>query len=208
MPLPMVHLSVAVALSEREHRFPSGEFLLGNLAPDAIHMRPNTVKLDKERVHMLDSGCSAADLVNSFQARYIRKDSPSMGFHLGYLTHLLTDRIWRERIIDPFRLSLVPTFPDQEIRSRYYHDTDRIDFDLYRRMAWQPQAWSSLETAPAVDFPPFLTANEILHWRDRTLLWYRNPGHDPQADTVYIHLDRTLTFIAEAAVEIAGILAT
>ena len=58
MPLPMVHLSVAVALSEKEGRFPSADFLLGSIAPDAIHMRPNSSRLDKEHVHLIDLGAS------------------------------------------------------------------------------------------------------------------------------------------------------
>ena len=45
MPLPMVHLSVAVSLCEKDGRFPSPDFLLGSIAPDAIHMRPFTRKV-------------------------------------------------------------------------------------------------------------------------------------------------------------------
>ena len=42
MPLPMVHCAIAMGLAAREQRLPSGAFLLGSIAPDAIHTRPNT----------------------------------------------------------------------------------------------------------------------------------------------------------------------
>jgi hypothetical protein len=54
MPLPMVHLAVAVRVHEVESRVPSSAFLLGSIAPDAIHMRPGTGRDDKRRVHLVD----------------------------------------------------------------------------------------------------------------------------------------------------------
>ncbi len=52
MPLPMVHLAVAVQLAARHDQFPSPAFLLGSLSPDAIHMRPDSVGDDKEKTHL------------------------------------------------------------------------------------------------------------------------------------------------------------
>ena len=63
----------------------------------------------------------------------------------GYLAHLLTDRLWWQTVITPFRKKFPSNFPEPEFRSLYYRDTDRIDLDLYRQMPWRPQAWSSLE---------------------------------------------------------------
>ena len=155
MPLPMVHLSVAVALSEIDGRFPSANFLLGSLAPDAIHMRPNSVKHDKEHVHLMDLGLSPSKLLQLFRIEYGMDNAQSSGFVGGYLAHLLTDRLWWQTIITPFRNKFPPTFSDPDFRSLYYKDTDRIDLDLYRQMPWRPQVWTSLASADARDFPPF-----------------------------------------------------
>jgi hypothetical protein len=208
MPLPMVHLSVAVALSEKAGYFPSADFLLGSLAPDAIHMRPHSVKLDKEHVHLIDLGASPQDLLQLFRSNYGLHESQPDGFSGGYLAHLLTDRLWWQTIITPFRTKFPPDFPEPDFRKLYYRDTDRIDLDLYRLASWRPQAWSSLESASAADFPPFLTAAEIMQWRDRTLRWFDDPAHTALGQPVYLTLLDTQTFIVQAVNEIARLFAS
>jgi hypothetical protein len=206
MPLPMVHLSVAVALSEKDGRFPSADFLLGNLAPDAIHMRPHSAKLDKEHVHLIDLGASPMELLGLFGTKYGLDGSQPCGFAGGYLTHLLTDRLWWQTIITPFRARFPPDFPEPDFRRNYYQDTDRIDLDLYRQVPWRPQVWTSLASVSAMDFPPFLTAAEILQWRDRTLGWFDDPAHAAAlGDPVYLTLLDTQAFIVQAVAEIAGL---
>jgi hypothetical protein len=201
----MVYLSVAVALSEKAGRFPSADFLLGSLAPDAIHMRPGSQKCDKEHVHLIDLGASPQGLLQLFRTEYGLAESQPDGFAGGYLAHLLTDRLWWQTIIAPFRAKFPPDFPEPDFRKLYYRDTDRIDFDLYRQMPWQAQAWSSLESASAADFPPFLTATEILQWRDRTLHWFDDPIHTALGEPVYLTLLKTQTFILQAVAEIASL---
>ena len=205
MPLPMVHLSVAVALCEKMGCIPSPDFLLGNIAPDAIHMRPNTDKHDKERVHLIDGNASPQELVRSFRTQFGLEESRVTGFSAGYLTHLLTDLFWRQAVIDPFRKKLPPAMPDKEVRKIYYRDTDQIDFDLFRQMPWRPQAWLSLRKAVAEDFYSLLTGAEILQWRDRTLDWYDDPGHDPKVEPAFMTLAGTHTFIKQAGTQISGI---
>jgi hypothetical protein len=207
MPLPMVHLSVAVYLSEKDGGFPSPDFLLGSIAPDAIHMRPNTGKRDKEHVHLVDLDVPNQELVGVFQNKYVLEGSQLMGFPKGYLTHILTDRIWWQSVFNPFRNELHPILSDQELRSLYYRETDQIDLDLFRQVPWRPEVWSRLDAATAVDFAPFLTAEEIIQWRDRTLVWYEDPGHDPKVEPVHITRANTQAFISQAVQEIAGIFA-
>ena len=206
MPLPMVHLSIAVRLSAEEGLFPSADFLLGNISPDAIHMRPGANKQDKERVHLIGSGDSPRELLRAFQARFGKAALQPGGFAAGYATHLLTDLLWRQAVIDPFREQLLPGLPDKEVRSLYYHDTDQIDRELYGRVPWRLQAWDGLKAARAADFPPFLSAEEIRAWRERTLLWFEVHGSDPNVDPVHISLQREETFISQAAKEIGAIL--
>ena len=52
MPLPMIHLAVAVGVHTLAGREPSAAFLLGSIAPDAIHMRDGADRSDKERTHL------------------------------------------------------------------------------------------------------------------------------------------------------------
>jgi hypothetical protein len=207
MPLPMVHLSVAVSLCEKEGYFPSPDFLLGSIAPDAIHMRPNTGERDKERVHLLELGASPRELAGLFKAQYGPEGFQSLGFSEGYLAHLLTDRLWWEAVFSPFRKKLPPTLPEKNVRSLYYRDTDQVDLDLYLQSPWRPDAWARLKKATAAGFPLFLAAEEVTQWRDRTLLWYEDPRHEPGVEPVYITRMATQVFIERAATEIAGIFA-
>jgi hypothetical protein len=204
----MVHLSVAVGLSEKALRFPSTDFLLGSLAPDAIHMRPHSVKRDKEHVHLMDLGASPLELVRLFRTEYGMDDAQSRGFAGGYLAHLLTDRLWWQTIITPFRNTFPPTFPEPDFRTIYYRDTDPIDLELYRQMPWRLQVWASLASATALDFPPFLTGTEIQQWRDRTLDWFDVHILDPLVEPVHISYIDTQLFIKRAIQEIAGLFST
>jgi hypothetical protein len=207
VPLPMVHLAVAVSLSEKDGGFPSPDFLLGNIAPDAIHMRLNMSQRDKERVHLMELGVTSQELVQLFRAQYGMDKTQKKGFVGGYLTHLLTDRLWWETVIAPFRKKLPPILQEPDIRRLYYRDTDQIDIDLYLQMPWRAKAWSSLGSSSAMDFPPFLTAGEITQWRDRTILWFDDPKHNPLAEPVYITRVDTQDFIEWASNVIAGLLA-
>ena len=72
-------------------------------------------------------------------------------------------------------------------------------------MPWRPEAWSGLAAAKPTGFASLLTANEIIRWRDRTLLWYENHCHDAIAEPVHITLADTHTFIDQAVTEIAGL---
>ncbi|MCP1135166.1 hypothetical protein NKT34_17850 [Paenibacillus polysaccharolyticus] len=52
MPLPMVHLSVAHQLANTlPEPLDLGAFYLGNIAPDAIHIREGTTREDKQYTH-------------------------------------------------------------------------------------------------------------------------------------------------------------
>jgi hypothetical protein len=140
MPLPMVHLSVAVSLSAKAGYFAPADFLLGSIAPDAIHMRPHANEADKQHVHLMDLDISHAEMLQLFCSKYGLEAFPKLGFSAGYLTHLLTDFLWKQVVIDPFRQKLPAGLSEKEVRSIYYRDTDHVDFDLYRQMPWRPQA--------------------------------------------------------------------
>ena len=96
MPLPMVHLSIAHCMVQ-EYGYPaSPAFYLGNIAPDAIHMRPGTDGKDKQTVHLVDQ-----DGLRWGPLRALLAQGGSLA--TGYVVHVLTDQAWRAEIILPFR---------------------------------------------------------------------------------------------------------
>ncbi len=205
MPLPMVHLAVAIELTQIWDSEPSPAFLLGTLAPDAIHMRPGTSAADKGRVHfhraIEEQGFDAA---RQLHARLVAEQPDLHDVALGYAVHLLTDALWVERLFLPFRAAT--SLPRDVERALYYRETDEVDRLFYVRAPWRPDVWRALAVAQPADLAELLRADEIGRWRDRTLGWFDTL---PAADEPPRHFtcERVGAFVAEAAATIARELA-
>jgi len=199
MPLPIVHLAIAFAVHERVERCPTPEFLLGSLAPDAIHMRPGTTRADKRRTHLQNT--SAADWprpLRDWMARHVGHDPTFREFIRGYAAHLLADRLWAGTALQEFRRAAPAELDDGGLKALYYRELDQVDVNLFRTEPWPPCAWSMLATAPAMEAPGLLTANEIDRWRTRTLAWFDDPAHDPGIVPAYLTEERVHIFVGEA----------
>jgi len=200
MPLPLVHLAIAMRLYEGRGR-PSPSFLLGSIAPDAIHMRKDATTADKHRVHLVrdDDEQRVAAIHDLYQA-YATCDDDLGELAGGYASHLLTDLAWVRRVYAGF-LQRIPPDCDPSVRRKiYYLDTDQIDFDLYRDMPWRPWAWEQLARAVPVGLPSLLTADEIGRWRDRTLHWFHEMKEEPGVEPRYIlrpHVDEFIITTTE-----------
>lgn len=185
MPLPMVHLAVAMQIRTTQRQEPTASFLLGSLAPDAIHMREQASTDDKHAVHLR----TTTEQLHHHTLRDLlersRQDTPDrQDFAEGYAVHLLTDWHWFTRLYTTFRQTIPDTLTAQEVRALYYQETDQIDFDLFSQMPWRRQVWAKLATAQPTDFDVLLSADEIGHWQYRVLHWFgelkQEPGITPQ----------------------------
>jgi hypothetical protein len=201
----MVHLSVAHCLVQ-DHGYPeSAEFYLGNIAPDAIHVRPGTDGKDKQVVHLVGEEGLRQDRVRALLAQ-------DDALAAGYVAHVLTDAAWRTEIILPFRRPRVERMPYQELRTLYYNETDRLDLDLYDEQPWRPAVWEMLRVARAEDVglegeSPLLAAGEIDAWRARTLGWFEAHPEKAAYAPQYITRELVWPFIPRTAAQIAAQLA-
>lgn len=105
MPLPFYHISLAGALAEK---YPavrkSGDFFLGNIAPDAVLSHPDCTLAEKFETHLRGNRLSWRDVVlKSFD-----KSDKSDLFALGYHMHLVTDIFFRDRWEADFRCAGIP----------------------------------------------------------------------------------------------------
>lgn len=167
MPLPMVHLWVAVQMGEARGIWPSPEFLLGSIAPDAVHMRPGYERVHKRRSHLQDPrDTEEHDRVRAFVQEHAvnslsdggegdveARDVAGSGcarFAAGYAAHILTDRLWNKRVIVPFRERNAHLSREDQ-NALYYRETDQLDFNLYRRSPWRERVWQALYLAVAPD---------------------------------------------------------
>ena len=181
MPLPMVHLRIAFQLAIPFNRFPSPAFLLGSLAPDAIHMRAGADGVAKRIVHLNEPpDTSEHDAIRELLHPYSQMQVPLSHFAAGYAAHLLADRLWNKTIIQPMQTRCASSIDAPALRELYYLETDQLDFNLYHQMPWRSQAWDLLQQAVAPDFPPLLTAQEVDLWRQQILHWFDKLKQEPK----------------------------
>ena len=56
MPLPMVHLNIAIELLQSGYKANDlSRFFLGIISPDAIHMRKDAISDDKRKTHLSEN---------------------------------------------------------------------------------------------------------------------------------------------------------
>lgn len=105
MPLPFYHISLAGVLATR---YPAaredGDFLLGNIAPDAVLSRSGCTLAKKFETHLRTDRLTWRDDVMAS----LEKSDKSDFFALGYHMHLITDVFFRDRWEADFRAAAVP----------------------------------------------------------------------------------------------------
>lgn len=206
MPLPLVHLAIAVDLAEKYPLAGEAAFLLGSLAPDAIHMRPDTTRADKNHTHLLttnhtetpDDGYAAA-LAQFFIPTW-QQANP---FLQGYAAHLLADRRWVQTIFPQFRADLPPDLKREEVVKYYYQEVDQLDLLLFRQMPWRAEIWDRLAAAVPQPVADLLTVEEVAGWQHRTFAWFAEREHAPGIEPRYITYERVSEFIHATATAIA-----
>ena len=199
MPLPMVHLAVAMRLCSSRGIAPSPAFLLGSIAPDAIHMRDAIQSEDKHFVH-LRKARNREDLrrIHGVLKSY-RSQGPEMkDFAEGYVVHILTDLAWTSTVYETFCSSLPEGMTPEEQRALYYQESDQIDFNLYATAPWRSEAWELLHIACPINFDTLLTAEEIRGWQQRVLRWFDEIKEEPKIRPRYITDAMVQQFIAGA----------
>ena len=103
----MVHLRIADKLLDRIEDISPIEFIMGNIAPDSGVPNEDWSKFTPSTTvsHFKSQGKKADPA--AFAAKYFTSalchgyTEQQYGFHLGYLTHLITDVLWSEQIVHP-----------------------------------------------------------------------------------------------------------
>ena len=103
----MVHLRIADRLLDRIGGLAPVEFIVGNVAPDSgVPNEDWSLFTPSTRISHFRTKGKKAD-PEAFAAKYFTPEQRSayddrhFGFYLGYLTHLMTDALWSERIVNP-----------------------------------------------------------------------------------------------------------
>jgi len=217
MPLPMVHLSIANELKNigfTIQDFPM--FYLGNISPDAIHMRENSDRIAKKITHLGRSSSVSMNWTDESEEEYIEimlkffetnKNIVNNNFLLGYIIHILTDLYWAKSVLMDFDNEYKnDLLPNQDERTAYYNDTDLIDLKIFLESPWRGEIWENLEKVKEFDFLDLLSGNEIYLWKERTLNWFITKDFSQLNPIKYISEKTIDNFIKQCSRKINGII--
>ncbi|MEJ8303968.1 hypothetical protein [Saccharibacillus sacchari] len=188
MPWPMVHFAVAAATMPE----PSAEFLIGSLAPDAVHVRSDD-RSDKARTHlMIVEGEFLTDqkLHEIFRtnAERVEADPAFLLYLLGYIAHVYTDRRWTFEIYPGYE-------KHPEERKQYHREVKAIESMLLQNKPDAQQWLHRLKAGRAFEFGG-LSAEDVHTYRDMKLLdLQENSADEPKAALEVLSAARLEQFI-------------
>lgn len=155
MSYPMLHLKIAYRLladyGDGTIGRP-GDFLLGSVAPDAVHFHDNYNVLLKEQSHLWRFGPRWGMTLDSEGWRDAickfwneNRNAKNRDFMAGYCTHLLTDWENDRCIWTPFREKMIKDSEVDRVHERYGAEAHRFDQWLYRTDKDSEKIWRLLE---------------------------------------------------------------
>ncbi|MBB3072337.1 hypothetical protein FHS14_005369 [Paenibacillus baekrokdamisoli] len=200
----MVHFAIVERLYKHE---PSPEFILGSLAPDAIHVREQATREDKNRTHLGNADGSMPTLLtfSNFCAANLNQSDEKgwKEFVLGYITHVYTDLRWTETVWEDYTRKIKQSIASHEpIKDRYNLEVCQIDCDLYKKEEWTGKILSLLNESRAYSIADLLDDNEISLYRDRTIQWLRDDNNNPHIQPLYITVESVTAFIIRTTEEL------
>ena len=157
MPFPISHLMIGYEIMQQTDRIKNPyEFMLGSIAPDAVHHRPDFERSLKSKSHLC-VGEEPWGMVtrnewwhqNILDFLEANKNHPNIDFIYGYCAHVLTDLQNNIKIWIPFRTNNGFTV-GKGLSSRYHEESDKIDLELYHRPS-RVEIWEILNRNDAVD---------------------------------------------------------
>lgn len=204
MPWPMVHFAIATNISIFD---PSPSFLLGSIAPDAIHMRGNIARKEKGVTHLVSDGeFPSIEILKSNCLEYLRinLEVDWKEYILGYFAHIYADIRWTVTIYAEFEREYYGDKKD--IRKIYNQEVSQLEFVLFRTEEWAPQSIiRKLQRANAYTISPFVTQNEVNLYRDKKIEWLLDDSNEPKIETAYFIDIKVRDFIINTSNELNGL---
>ena len=181
-------------------------FLLGNLAPDAVHMRADYIPAYKEKSHAFPENIAWGHIrtpeqvalwraqICGFYRENIGRDEKD--YILGYTMHMLTDDFNCIKIFGPAINASKLEFAD--FMKIYREDAINMDNYLYHSYGESRELFKLLLGAEAVEMPGMITAAEtceMVRFYDK--LFKESVKPDAEKSKIFTY-DATKDFIASA----------
>lgn len=214
----MIHFRVAQAIYERLMLPSASDFVLGNIAPDSGVPTADGLGYDPPSAvsHFNEVDANGVKGVHEeiFIAQYLSDErlagySPrELSFYLGYLTHLLTDKIWVRDVVYPSADRFPELFASD--RPLFWRKVKRDWYDLdflYFKHHPDFEAFHLYRTAPDIRnvYLPFFAENAFEVRRSFIIDYYRNGAQTVAERETYLSFDELDALIARAAEEIIGL---
>lgn len=200
MPYPMVHFAIASELCLYK---PTSSFLIGSIAPDAIHVRGNITRKEKGVTHFVNEDNFPSIEVLKEKCLYylsLNDDVDWKDFILGYIAHIYADIRWTETVYINYENEYQGDKDD--IRKTYSIESNQVEFYLKRSEEWAEAILNKLQIADAYTIEPLLTQIEVSQYRDIKLLWQSDMENDLQIAPMYLREDVIRNFVSKTTIEI------
>jgi len=213
MAFPLTHLCVARQVLDK-FPAPSPElFLLGSIAPDAVHYRDgfvgatmNDIGPAKKLTHLYPPGSEEKwgqiTDINGWAESILAflHANPNDDLAIGYVVHILTDMHNHQTIWNEYRANYSEEFA-KGYASKYYTDLKSIDIRLYNEFFKSSATREMLESATPRDIPNLICKQELEAIKNNLInIQYKNaPTYADTSGCVYITYEKTLQFIQDAA---------
>lgn len=201
MPFPMVHLNIARnVLSAASGILEPSQFLLGSIAPDSVHFRPDYQGVMKKASHLCVGNEEWAENVLRFAE--LNRRSPNTDFVLGYCAHVLADIKHNIEMWTPYRLAHQEQL-DRGLGSDLHKEAAEVDLELYLTCQDRPELWALLSRSESIDIPGMVRSADIDMAKSH-LLWsqYADRKQVDLSSNKFVTVKRMTGFVAEASQEI------
>jgi len=176
MPFVMTHLEIANNILKSTDKIKNrGDFLLGSVAPDCIHVR-NEYHSDMKKMSHLCVGeepWGRATNNGEWQENVIKYLHENMNednadFLYGYAVHILADIQNNRKIWGPFYVANKELLANGH-GSQYHHESAMVDLELYLSNPDRERMWNELSKSKGYDLDELVKSYEIESMRDSIL---------------------------------------
>ena len=219
MAFPLTHLLVADEILTRHPRTDedSALFLLGALAPDAVHYRKGLTSATQKEIGETKKISHLCPKSNQRWGEVTDNpgwiDSVKLFIHNnqgplaeGYAVHVMTDIYTNMTIWDNFRTQN-PEEAAKGYASNYYRDLQEIEVRLYQLKVQGSRIERLLSKATPVDMPGLVLTEEMKAIQDNVLFSHcQNRKPTPRYQYTFVTYDETKNFIQQTASFIESVL--
>lgn len=200
MAQPMMHLLIAdkIYTEKASSIYSYGDFLLGSIAPDAVHVKENYTREIKDISHYRFDSKSHISYFDTFFDEYYTSENKD--FVVGYLVHLLSDMIWYHSVRVPFKKEYQKApLQNMSMNEAYYADCEQIE----QLMFFEKNASRIIETidgGKAYSIEGLIDAKDVKAWKEKLIFDYNN-RKNISIQTKYISEQHIRDYIADCAKE-------